>query len=314
MHAAPSIIAFTTASGAGYGLLFLMGLGGALGLLPPDRWLGFVGLGLAFLLITGGLLSSLLHLGHPERAWRAISQWRSSWLSREGLLAILTYVPAVPFALAWVLLETTSGPVAALGLLTAVGAAATVYATSMIYACLKPIRHWHQPLVPPVYLGFALMTGAMLLAMLAAAFGLAHQLHAMLALLMLPLAWGLKVAYWKRVDDGTSMSTASSATGLSGPVRLLEPPHTEENYLQREMAFRIARRHAQRLRRIAIVLGLPAPAILLLVMLASTSPWIAAPAGLLASAAALAGVLVERWLFFAEAKHTATLYYGAETA
>jgi len=34
-------------------------------------------------------------------------------------------------------------------------------------------------------------------------------------------------------------------------------------------------------------------------------------AAVLAALAAMAGVLVERWLFFAEARHTVTLYYGA---
>src|SRR3546814_17976234 len=87
MHPAYSVVFFTTASGAGYGLLALMGLFGALGLLPPDPWLGAVGLGMALAAITAGLLSSTVHLGHPERAWRAFSQWRSSWLSREGVAA-----------------------------------------------------------------------------------------------------------------------------------------------------------------------------------------------------------------------------------
>ena len=71
MHPAPSIILFTTASGAGYGLLFLLGLAAPAGLLPPARAFGAVALGLALGLITLGLLASLLHLGHPERAWRA---------------------------------------------------------------------------------------------------------------------------------------------------------------------------------------------------------------------------------------------------
>ncbi len=48
---------------------------------------------LALVLIGGGLLSSTLHLGNPQRAWRALSQWRSSWLSREGVMAMLTFVP-----------------------------------------------------------------------------------------------------------------------------------------------------------------------------------------------------------------------------
>ena len=94
MHPAYSVILFTTASGAGYGLLVWLALGGMLGLVPAERWLGIVGFGLAFALITAGLLSSTAHLGRPERAWRAFSQWRSSWLSREGVMAVATYVPA----------------------------------------------------------------------------------------------------------------------------------------------------------------------------------------------------------------------------
>jgi hypothetical protein len=54
-------------------------------------------------LVSLGLLSSTFHLGHPERAWRAFSQWRSSWLSREGVAAVATYLPAGLLFLALVL-------------------------------------------------------------------------------------------------------------------------------------------------------------------------------------------------------------------
>lgn len=77
MHPAPSIIAFTTASGAGYGLLFLLAMTAPADLLPARRWFGLAALALALGLITFGLIGSLFHLGHPERAWRALSQWRS---------------------------------------------------------------------------------------------------------------------------------------------------------------------------------------------------------------------------------------------
>lgn len=316
MHPAHSIIAFTTASGAGYGLLFLLALAGALGLVPPARWLGFVGLGLALGLITAGLLASLLHLGRPERAWRALSQWRSSWLSREGVAAIATYVPASIFAIAWVFFETTGGIAALFGLLAALGAAITVYATSMIYASLRPIRQWHQPLVPPVYLAMALASGALWLTPLLAAFGLAHAVAALLALAALALAWGAKTLYWRRIAEAPPQATAGSALGLgkNTAVRLVEPPHTEENYLQREMAFVVARRHADKLRRLAILLGLAIPTILLLVTLALRPGLAAALAALLAAVSGMAGIAIERWLFFAEARHTVTLYYGAEAA
>src|SRR5688572_28215268 len=123
MHPAYSIVFFTTATGAGYGLLALLGLLAAVGAVPPDFWLGLIGLGLALGLISAGLLSSTAHLGRPERAWRAVSQWRSSWLSREAVAALATFVPAGVLALGWVLLGRTDGLVAAAGVLAALGAA-----------------------------------------------------------------------------------------------------------------------------------------------------------------------------------------------
>ena len=109
MHPASSVIFFTVASGAGYGLLLLLGIGGALGWLPPDRWFGVAAFGLSLAAITFGLLSSTFHLGHPERAWRAVSQWRSSWLSREGLASLIAYFPAVVFAAGWIVRRRHSG-------------------------------------------------------------------------------------------------------------------------------------------------------------------------------------------------------------
>src|SRR5216684_3656892 len=109
MNPALSIIFFTTASGAGFALLLLVGLGVPLALLPANAGFGLTALAVSFALAAGGLVSSVFHLGHPERAWRAFSQWRSSWLSREGVLSVMTFVPAAIFAIGWVLFGTTSG-------------------------------------------------------------------------------------------------------------------------------------------------------------------------------------------------------------
>ena len=77
MHPAYSVIVFTCASGAGYGLLIWLALAGVVGgWTARAPGLGLAGFGLAFALITIGLLSSTAHLGRPERAWRAFSQWR----------------------------------------------------------------------------------------------------------------------------------------------------------------------------------------------------------------------------------------------
>lgn len=316
MHPASSVILFTTASGAGYGLLFLLGLFAAFGLLPDDAWLGFAGLALSLGLITTGLLASTFHLAHPERAWRALSQWRSSWLSREGVAAIVTYAPAGLFGIGWVFLGENGGLWAVFGLLAAAAAVATVYCTGMIYASLKPIRAWRNRWTVPCYLALSLMTGALLLNPLSIAFDAWHWTFALLTLAATGLAWALKSAYWRHVADDAGGSTAESATGLGrfGKVRLLESPNTEENYLLKEMGFRIARRHADKLRRIAHIAGFGVPCLGALVLLAAGGNWLGMIVALVAVLAAAVGVVAERWLFFAEAKHTVTLYYGAAAA
>ncbi|TGR16356.1 dimethyl sulfoxide reductase anchor subunit, partial [Mesorhizobium sp. M1C.F.Ca.ET.196.01.1.1] len=107
-------------------------------------------------------------------------------------------------------------------------------------------------------------------------------------------------------------TTGNTATGLAGgTVRSIEWPHTEENYLLKEMGFRIARKHSAKLRRITQVLAFIAPIVLLILVF--MAPWpLTAVASVLAAISQFAGMLVERWLFFAEAKHTVTLYYGRE--
>src|ERR1700756_4097190 len=163
MHPALSIVFFTTASGAGFALLLLLGLLVPLGLLPHSPSFGFAALAVAVILAAGGLGSSVLHLGRPERAWRAFSQWRSSWLSREGVFSVLTFVPAAIFGIGWVFFGITSGLVGLCGILAAALAATTIYCTGMIYASLRPIHQWHNPWVVPNYLALGLMAGVLLL-------------------------------------------------------------------------------------------------------------------------------------------------------
>lgn len=310
MHPAFSVVFFTTATGAGYGLLALLGVLAGQGFMPPDFWLGLTGMGLALGLISTGLLSSAGHLGRPERAWRAFSQWRSSWLSREGVASVATFVPAGLFGIGWVVLGRTSGWAAVAGLLAAIGAVATVCTTGMIYASLKPIAQWHSCFTLPAYLVFSAMTGSVLLNALLQGFAAGSNMLLAAALLLTALGWGLKLATWRYNDRLEIPTNANTATGLSGgTVRSLEWPHTEENYLLKEMGFRIARKHSAKLRQITQVLAFALPALLLVVAFALPWPY-AAALSILAAIAQLAGMLVERWLFFAEAKHTVTLYYG----
>ena len=312
MHPAYSVILFTTASGAGYGLLALLGLTGASHGSASDFWFGAVSMLVALGLITLGLLSSTFHLGHPERAWRAFSQWRSSWLSREGVLAVATYIPACLFGLLGVLPDSNESLLAVLGIVTAILAMVTVVCTAMIYASLSTIRAWRHWMVVPVYVIFSIATGAVLLFALASVFGRSGiPALGVITIVALVLAGLAKLVYWISIDTMKPIYTMGDATGLGGDVRQWELPHTSENYIQSEMGFRVARKHAHKLR---MIVGACLVAALVLVGAAFSFEGNAAPVfAVLAVVLAGIGAVVERWLFFAQAKHVVSLFYGEQS-
>lgn len=310
MHPAYSVIFFTTASGAGYGLLFWLSLGHAAGDLPTGTPGLGTGLVLALALITAGLLSSTFHLGHPERAWRALSQWRSSWLSREGVAAVLTYLPSGLLTLC-ALFGVQSGWTLPLALLSAIGAALTVHCTGMIYACLKTVREWHRQGVPALYLALAGSSGAVLLHALALLSG--HPSSGGLPIALLVLSLALKLRYYRHIDRRTPRFSAAEALGMGADhIRPLDPPHTQPNFVMREMGYAVARRHALRLRRLAMALLFGVPVLAL--SLGALTGFAPLACAVLAVLAMTPGLLLERWLFFAEATHVSMLYYGAKSA
>jgi len=313
MHPALSIGLFPAEAGAGFALLLLIGLAVPLGLLPANGGFGFAVLATAFVLAAGGLVSSVFHLGRPERAWRAFSQWRSSWLSREGVMSMATFVPAAVFGIGWIFFGVTDGVIGLLGVIAAVFAAVTIVCTGMIYASLKPIHQWHNRWVVPNYFMLGLMAGFLLLDLIVRFWVSGPIVVPLLTLVVVVVAWWTKEAYWRFIDTSSAPSTVASATALGsrGRVRLLEPPHTQDNYLLQEMGFRIARKHRIRLRLIARIAAFALPALLSLIALFTFGAAAAAAAALAVVSAAL-GLVVERWLFFAEAKHTVMLYYGAD--
>ncbi|MDD7969584.1 dimethyl sulfoxide reductase anchor subunit family protein [Roseinatronobacter alkalisoli] len=288
MHPAPSLILFTVLSGLGFGLLVWLGLG----LRAPTGLAAFILFGLAYALTGAGLIAAAFHLGHPERALKAFTQWRSSWLSREAVLAVATLLVMAPHAAASVFL---GNGVPVLGWAGAVLALTTIFATAMIYAQIRAVPRWHHSSTPVVFLLAALAGGALLAGQVTLA------LWGMLALSL------AMVAHWVAGDRQfrASGSSTGTATGLGslGRVRLLEPPHSGRNYLLREMVHVVGRKHAHKLRLIALALGALLPALLLLLPVSYISVAVALMAH-------IAGMLVQRWLFFAEAEHVVGLYYG----
>ncbi|AWC23564.1 Formate-dependent nitrite reductase, membrane component [Aminobacter sp. MSH1] len=305
MHPAPSIILFTTLSGLGYGLAAVLGLG----LLDASTLSVKIAHLAALAMIAGGLLSSTLHLGNPQRAWRALSQWQSSWLSREGVMAILTFVPLTISA--WFsVVEGRYLPVA--GLIGTAMCGITVYCTAMIYASLRSLQAWNTGLTPLCYLLFAAAGGFLLAAVAGYSSGTGGTVCAAIAALSVVAAWIAKHQWWTRLRTLVPLSTPESATGLGniGHVRLFERPHINDNYLTREMGFKVARKHALKLSKIAMIAGGAVPVLLLVVAMLSGVGAVTIVASVLAVGFYALGLVVERWLFFAEASHAVMNYYG----
>ena len=288
MHPAPSIIVFTVLSGLGFGMLTFLGFNTD----APTGWAAFWFFLIAFALSVGGLVSSTFHLGHPERAVKAFSQWRSSWLSREGVLAVASLVVMGIYAFALVFF---GAQISILGFLGGVLSLATVFATSMIYAQMKTVPRWNHWSAPVMFLGFAIVGGALLTGKVG------------WIIWLLPILGIVQFIGWMDQDkrEATAASSIATATGLGrlGQVRAFEAPHTGENYLTKEMVFRVGRKHLDKLKALSIFLFALLPVVLLLLPF---NHFLA----LIAVVSHLAGVLVQRWVFFAEAKHVVSHYYG----
>ena len=307
MNPAYSVILFTTASGAGYGLLAMLSLAGASHGRASTSAFAFTSLFIALALIAMGLLSSTLHLGRPERAWRAFSQWRTSWLSREGIAAILTFPLALAFGTVWSGIIDAPAWIKPLGYATAIMCVATVFCTAKIYATLKTIRNWHQPLTVPIYLLWALATGTVWLTAIAAYFGRFAPVQSIFSFLAIIILIVLKFIYWRKVDNAARTHTMAAATGLGEGVRQWEVPHTSINFIMKEMGYLVARRQARKLRNVVYVFLDLAFVMMIFATNYIFLAYLAVPTIMLAA-------WVERWLFFAEAEHVVGLFYGKENA
>ena len=248
MHPAPSVILFSVLSGLGFGFLAFLGAGAPV----APGWTAFLLWGLGYGLAVSGLLAATFHLGNPRNAPKSFTQWRTSWLSREAWASLATLVLLAPVALSGVF---GLGLPALVGQVGGALALVTVFTTAMIYTQIKAVPRWHHWLTPVMFLSFALAGGAMLSGM-------------RIAPLALVAVGAVLWAVW-RVGDGAfarAGQTMGTATGLDrlGVPSVLDPAHTAGNYLKREMIFVVGRRHAAKLRMIALALASALPAAILL--------------------------------------------------
>lgn len=306
MRPAWSILLFTTLSGVGQGMvLFAALLHWAEVPLRAGLLLQLLACALCFLF--AGLGASFFHLGHKRRAWRAVCMWRTSWMSREVIvMPALMAVVALGCALQW---QAPAGahPVWAMSAL--VGTLLLWHCTAMIYASVRFIQEWAHPLT---VLNFMLMGacsgGSWVCAWMGE--GLRSRAMAWLAptvFLVTLLAWGVRWASALRNARLRSRSTLQSATGIANAtLRQASMGFTAGAFNTREFFHGASTQTVRQVTWLAFGGVFAAPIALQAVMalgLCSPAAWW----GVVAVQAL--GLLAERWLFFAQARHPQNLYY-----
>tara|TARA_B110000444_G_scaffold104065_1_gene98286 strand:- start:246 stop:1037 length:792 start_codon:yes stop_codon:yes gene_type:complete len=261
---------------------------------------------MAMVLVSIGLVSSTMHLANPKNAWRSFSRFRTSWLSREAVFAILLYPVAGLYAAAifwqWPGVNILAG-------LSMILALVTLFTTSMIYASLKTIRQWNTPMVPALFMAYALISGGLLFLAVDAFFGtLKPQLQAVvMGLVVITLALKLVYFFWQGKPQGATIQTATGFSQAS--VRLLDAGHSAPTFLNREFGYQVA---ADQLLRLRIIMTLVTFIVPLALVYCVFGGLVGAELLGLAWLIMMAGLLLERWLFFAEARHVVRLYQGEQ--
>ncbi len=311
MNPAFSVIFLTTLLGAGQGLFLALYAAHvvtahvAQRLAPPPALL-VTGALVSAALVAGGLVASVFHLGRPERAWRAASQWRTSWLSREVialpafLAAVLLYAGALAFASDRAMLA---------GAIAAVLCVALFVCTGMVYACIRFLQEWATPLTLVNFALLGLASGTTLAAamaqvaapMLAEAFAVAA-----FALTLAGLAG--RVASLRRNARLRPMSTLQSAIGVKHPrIEQKAQGFMGGSFNTREFFHGATRERMLAIRRGFLVATFALPLALLAVAVLGDALGLCA----LAFAVQYAGLVAERWYFLADANHPQNLYYQA---
>jgi DMSO reductase anchor subunit len=296
-----SVILFTTLAGAGQGLFLALFAASAS---ASARFLA-AGSAVATALLVVGLIASFFHLGHPERAWRAAAMWRTSWLSREVI--VLPAFTGLVFLYGILCAKGLGSEAAIVGWIGVAVCLALFVCTGMIYACLPFLQEWRTPLTLVNFLGLGCASGLTAAAACSAFFAPdLTRTYIAAALAVGAAAYLVRIGMLMRNARLRPKSTLVTATGVkSGRIVQIAQGSMGGSFNTREFFHGRSREVVRAVRWCLLALVFPVPAAMVLFL-----PQ--APGALLAALAVqFAGLLAERWYFFAEAKHPQNLYYQA---
>jgi DMSO reductase anchor subunit len=308
MHPAFSVIFLTTLIGVAQGLflaVFAIDMVSYLGLseLPMPSFV-IAGCALSVLFAALGLLASFWHLGRPERAWRAATMWRTSWLSREVIVLPAFLASVAAYGFTYSIGSVWSIP---LGVVALVVCIALFVCTGMIYACLRFLQEWASPLTLVNYFLLGCASGFSLATLLASLLEPGYtEVLATWAIGFTTVALVVRAAMLARNARLRPKSTVQSAIGVKHPkVQQKSQGAMGGSFNTREFSHGRTRGFLRSVKWAFLLLAFPLPALLL---------WLGASSGAaavlaLAFAVQYVGLLAERWFFFAQANHPQNLYY-----
>jgi len=309
-----SVLLLTTLIGAAQGLflaLYGASLGAQLDIVPraPDSFFVVGGL-VSVLLLVSGLGASFFHLGRPERAWRAASMWRTSWLSREVIVLPLFTGLVALYALSHHPIGAALGPASPwLGALACAACLALFVCTGMIYACVRFLQEWASPLTVVNFVLLGCASGFTLATPLAAIWAPAlTSLYGTGAVVLTAVAFLGRLSSLARNARLRPRSTLATAIGIKHPrIEQKAAGFLGGSFNTREFRHGRTRKFVGHMRTAFLLFAFAVPVLLIAVGLeAGGVAWLA-----LAFLVQYGGLLAERWFFFADANHPQNLYYEA---
>ena len=313
MHPSFSLILFTSMAGMAQGAIVSLAVLNSGSDQLPSELLNVYLFPLILALLFGGLLASTFHLGHPERAWRAIMMWRTSWLSREVLiLPAFIALTALAYYFSW----QASVP-NWLWLLLSMAALALWVCTAMIYQCIRFIQEWAHPATMVNFIALGMSSGWFLLMVLLTLWSILHPNQAVVTSsniagvagftgFLILLSLSLKLWIWKRNRGLKPKSNLQSATGIkTGFVRQISMGMMGGSFNTREFFHQQSSFFVANVRKIAFFGTYLLPVLLLTIVVSNGTLSVL----VLAFVVHCIGLMAERWLFFAEANHPQNLYY-----
>ena len=313
MHPSFSLILFTSMAGMAQGAIVSLAVLNSGSDQLPSELLNVYLFPLILALLFGGLLASTFHLGHPERAWRAIMMWRTSWLSREVLiLPAFIALTTLAYYFSW----KASVP-NWLWLLLSIAALALWVCTAMIYQCIRFIQEWAHPATMVNFIALGMSSGWFLLMVLLTLWSILHPNQAVVTSsniagvagftgFLILLSLSLKLWIWKRNRGLKPKSNLQSATGIkTGFVRQISMGMMGGSFNTREFFHQQSSFFVANVRKIAFFGTYLLPVLLLTIVVSNGTLSVL----VLAFVVHCIGLMAERWLFFAEANHPQNLYY-----